>query len=453
MFDVIIAITNEGGIGYEGDIPWKCREELMLFKKITMGGILIVGSKTAESLPPLDDMTIIVLSSNKDIRSLRRRMDCKVSYVFDNISDALIGNYGEKIFIAGGAQLYNDIFSCWGHCINKVYLSVINGTYKCDTFFTFDTMKWTIDKKHTYSHDKFIHYELLPIISEESKYLVLLKDVYMNGWVKTGRNGNTKSMFGKTIELDLTKGYPLLTTKKMFFRGVVEELLFFIRGDTDTKLLSNKKIKIWDGNTNREFLDSIGKNKRREGVMGPMYGAQWRNYNAEYDEEKASPKEKGLDQLAKVIYQIRHDPHSRRILLTDYNPLQADEGVLYPCHSIVIQFYVQDGFLDIFCFNRSSDLFHGLPFNIASTALFQILIAKITGLTARKFILSLGDAHIYESHYDVVLDQLKRVPFNFPTLEIKKELKELHDIENMEYNDISLIDYNYYPTIKAKMVS
>jgi thymidylate synthase len=294
---------------------------------------------------------------------------------------------------------------------------------------------------------------LRAVVPDESKYLRLLGDVYKNGWEKKGRNGITKSMFGKTMEFDLRDGYPLLTTKAMFFRGVVEELLFFIRGDTDAKLLSNKKIKIWDGNTSREFLDSIRKTERREGVMGPMYGYQWRNFNAAYDEERAKPVSDGMDQLRKVINQIRDDPQSRRILLTDFNPLQADEGVLFPCHSIIIQFYVQDEYLDMFCFNRSSDLFHGLPFNIASSSLLQILIAKITGLTARKFVLSLGDVHIYESHYDVVAKQLSRIPFSFPKLDIGKELNYLDDIEKLEYADFKLVNYVAYETLKAAMVN
>ena len=444
MFDVILAMTKENGIGFEGGIPWHSPDELKLFKKKTYEGVLIVGKNTAMNLPPLKNRTIIALSRHKIIPDIK----CKVEHICNSIDDVLCYN---NIFIAGGAKVYNEVFSNWKKHINRVHLSVMNDDYKCDTFVDFDPSEWTVESKEEY--DDFTHYVLSPIVSEERKYLKLLKDVHENGWVKYGRNGNTKSMFGKTMEFDLTKGFPLLTTKRMFFRGVVEELLFFIRGNTDSHLLLNKKIKIWDGNTNREFLDSIGKNKRREGVMGPMYGYQWRNYNAKYDEEKAGPSDKGIDQLKIVIEKIRNDPYSRRILLTDFNPLQVHEGVLYPCHSIIIQFYVCNGFLDIFCYNRSSDLFHGLPFNIASTALFQTLIAKITGLTARKFVLSMGDTHIYESHYDVVEQQLKRIPFRFPSLKIKKELKNLEDIEQLEYNDINVVDYSAYPTLKASMVS
>ena len=360
---------------------------------------------------------------------------------------------GKKVFIAGGAKLYEEVFSNWYNMINTVHISIMKEKYDCDTFINFDITKFRV--KFMEEYKEFVHYMLECKLSDESKYLKLLEDVYFNGCVTDGRNGKTKSLFGKTLEFDLRDGFPLLTTKNMFFRGIVEELLFFIRGNTDTKILEDKKINIWNGNTNRNFLDSIGKTSRRPGVMGQMYGYQWRYFNAEYDEEKAGPalNSKGLDQLANVINKIRTDPHSRRILLTDFNPLQMDEGVLAPCHSIIIQFYVNDGCLDMFCFNRSSDLFHGLPFNIASSSLLLILISKITNLIPRKFILSLGDCHIYQEHYNVVNTQLSRIPYKFPTIDINKELKELQDIENLEYCNFIINDYNAYPTIKAKMIA
>lgn len=452
MFDVILAMTNNYGIGLNGEIPWKCKEELQLFKEKTLGNTLIMGRKTLSTLPPLKDRKIIVLSNNKKINEFYK-FNLDILYIASNICDAI--SFYEKynrdsLFIAGGSTLYNEIFSSWRHKINKVHLSIMNGDFNCDTFVNFNPFEWIVETRTTYN--EFTHYVLTPKISQEIQYLNLLNDVYLNGWVKKGRNGFTKSMFGKTLEFDLTKGFPLLTTKKMFFRGVVEELLFFIRGYTDSKILEEKKINIWKGNTNRNFLDSIGKNKYRPGVMGPMYGYQWRYYNSTYNSDTAGPCEKGLDQLADVVDKIKNDPHSRRILLTDFNPLQAREGVLYPCHSIIIQFYVCEGFLDIFCYNRSSDLFHGLPFNIASTALFHTLISTITELTPRKFILSLGDVHIYESHYDVVSKQLKRSPFKLPKLEINKQIKSIKDIENLEYKDIVIKDYDCYPTLNAKMV-
>jgi thymidylate synthase len=432
MFDVIIDCNKNNVIG---KLPWYCSEP-GIFNK-TNYKFIIVDRKITHSLPQLKNTTIIVVNDKN----------------LDSISDdlKLYGNNVGMILVTGDTQLYKYVFNNYKNSIRKVHLPIMKEDYKFDAFADFNNMNWTVDRVEKYKD--FNLYVLSNSVPGEKEYLSLLGDVFHNGWVKNGRNGNTKSMFGKTISFDLTKGFPLLTTKKMFFRGVVEELLFFIRGDTNSKFLEDKKINIWKGNTDRKFLDSIGKQKRQEGIMGPMYGYQWRNFNAPYDEENASAFSNGFDQLQHVIYQIKNDPHSRRILLTDFNPLQANDGVLYPCHSIIIQFYVSDGFLDIFCFNRSSDLFHGLPFNIASTSLFQVLISKITGLTPRNLVLSLGDAHIYESHYDVVEKQLCRIPYKFPQLKIEKDIKTLSDIENMSFKDFSVIDYNCYDKLKADMVS
>lgn len=451
MFDVILAMSKDNGIGFEGKMPWHIKKELALFKEKSINSYLVVGRKTAIGLPQLKDRDIIVLSRSESLNSIQKDVSYKISNVFSNISDISDMVSHKKMFIAGGAEIYNEVFSDWRHCINDVHLSVIDGEYKCDTFVDFNPSEWTVKSKTTYTG--FTHYVLSSEKSEEILYLSLLRNVYENGWEKEGRNGNTKSMFGKTLEFDLTKGFPLLTTKKMFIRGIIEELLFFIRGDSDSSLLEAKRINIWKGNTSREFLDSIGKNKRRKGVMGPMYGYQWRNFNAPYDEDKAVPLEPGVDQLKNVINMIKNNPESRRIMMTDFNPSHVDQGVLPPCHSIILQFYVQEGYLDMFSFNRSSDLFHGLPFNIASSSLLLTLIAKITGLIPRKFILSLGDCHIYASHYNVVKEQLNRIPYKLPTLNITKDLKTLDNIEKMDVGDFKFIDYEYYPTLKADMVA
>jgi thymidylate synthase len=445
MFDVILAMTKSGGVGNKGTLPWKCKKEMDIFKQKTLGKVVIMGRKTATSIGDLKKRKVVILSS-------RCPSECKVTInrVYKCLYKVLDNHKDNDIIVAGGAQIYNHVFKNLRHCINKVHISIMNDDYECDTFIDFKLSEWTLISKT--KHDEFIHYVLSPVESCEKVYLQLLREVYINGTVRVGRNGITKSMFGKTLNFDLTNGFPLLTTRKMFFRGVVEELLFFIRGHTDSKYLEEKKINIWKGNTSRYFLNSIGMPERRSGVMGPMYGYQWRNYNAPYDEGKACAKGKGHDQLKDVVDKIRNEPNSRRILLTDFNPLQANEGVLFPCHSIIIQFYVDNGFLDMFCFNRSSDLFHGLPFNIASSALLHTFIAHITRLTARKFVLSIGDAHIYKSHYDVVCKQIERVPYKFPSLIINKTLNEIKDIEELRYTDIKICDYSSHPTLKVDMV-
>jgi thymidylate synthase len=266
----------------------------------------------------------------------------------------------------------------------------------------------------------------------------------------------------------------------MFLKGIIEELLFFIRGDTNSKILEEKGINIWKGNTNREFLDVNGFKDRKEGEMGPMYGSIWRSFNSLSSEKEKTYLQDSkhvnfhyksynkdnmsyntgevesinfdIDQLKFIINEIKTNPTSRRILMTSFNPAQVNEGVLWPCHSIVLQFYVQDGFLDMFCYNRSSDIFLGNPFNIASSSLFLIIIGKLTNLTPRYFNLSLGDAHIYETHIESITEQIKRMPYKFPRIQLP-EFSTLEEVEKLTYKDFKLMDYQSYESIKVEMIA
>jgi thymidylate synthase len=288
----------------------------------------------------------------------------------------------------------------------------------------------------------------------EKQYLDLVKKV-LEQPTRSTRNGTTKSLFFSSMSFDLTKGFPLLTTKKMFFRGIVEELLFFLSGQTNSKLLEEKNVNIWKGNTSREFLDHNNMSSRKEGMLGPLYGYQWRSFNALYNEETGLPQKisendidtNGIDQLLFVINTIQKDPNSRRILMTTYNPEQAPQGVLYPCHSIINQFYVRDGYLDMFCYNRSQDLFLGTPFNIASSALLLSIIANLTDLKPGFLHMSLGDVHIYEEHFKEALEQSERVPYDFPNLTIPYKL----NLETISYKDFVLEKYNFHPPFKVVM--
>lgn len=287
-------------------------------------------------------------------------------------------------------------------------------------------------------------------------YLNLLNEI-QHAPLRQTRNSMTRSLFCRHLSFDLKKGFPLLTTKKMFWKGILEEFLFFIHGETNTQILEQKGIRIWSGNTSRKFLDDLGMYRRPEKHMGPMYGYQWRFFNAEYDETSGKPLEKGIDQLVQVIEQIRNDPHSRRHLLTDYNPSQAKQGVLYPCHSLMIQFYVEDDHLSMFCYNRSSDLFLGLPFNIASSALLLSLVAKLTDLKPHLLHLSLGDCHIYQDHEEAVEKQLdpRRFYWKPPQLEITsidtQNIKET--LDHLSSEQFTLTDYKSHGSIYAPMIA
>lgn len=439
MFEVILACTKDYGIGVNYTLPWNYPEELKIFKEKTLNSVVLCGTNTIEYLP-----------------NLKNRIVCKLSRKNGSIEKQIENTYisypDKRIFIAGGGEVYDYVFRKMYDKISKLHISIIKNQYKCDTYISeLNLRQWVILEEKDY--ENFTHY-VLKYDPRESQYTDLINSIPRE--FRSTRNAETASVFGKHFRFDLSDGlFPLLTTKKMFFRGIVEELLFFIRGDTDTKVLENKGINIWKGNTNRHFLDCLGMKSRKEGLMGPMYGYQWRFFNSTYDEEKGTVlNDEGVDQLSNVVNLIRNDPMSRRIVLTSFNPKQATEGVLYPCHSLIVQFYVNsNGNLDMFCYNRSQDLFLGTPFNIASSALLLLLIAKITDKKVGVLNMSLGDVHLYKSHYEVAQMQKERQPYMFPVLKINKDIKELSDICEMTNEDFSLENYRCHSSIKGEMIA
>jgi len=476
MLNVILAVDLNGGIGKDGSLPWNIKEELNLFKEKTLNSILIVGRKTFEKLPYLKDRQIFCVVRN--FKTLNSHQNSCI--LFQTVEGAVSESkkIGKQIFIIGGSEIYDYVFTNFKNEI-KVHISIINNKYSCDRYFNLNHLKdLYIVKECTYT--EFTHYEMEYQKYGEYQYINIIKDILKNGDERTGRNGYVISDFTKHLKFDLRNGFPLLTTKKMFLKGIIEELLFFIRGDTDTTILENKGINIWKANTNRKFLDSNGFNNRKEGEMGSMYGSIWRNFNGltdeseknilknskrvdmkfksynidnvSYDEDNIKSIDFGIDQLNYVINEIKTNPTSRRILLTTYNPGQVRQGVLYPCHSIIIQFYVQGIFLDMFCYNRSSDIFLGLPFNIASSSLFLMIIAKLTNLTPRYFNLTLGDAHIYEPHIKCLKEQITKRPYVFPTI-ILPEITTLKDVEKLTYEDFKINNYLHHSQIKGEMIA
>lgn len=444
LINVIFAADSTGCIGVAGKLPWRSSEDLRRFKTLTLGGILIVGRKTYESMPSLPGRELVVVSRSMNIL----KGDPTICRSYEEAVD-VSRRSNKTIFVIGGAQLYERAMQT-PEVIGDVHYSCIHGEFEGDTYFKlppglFRTVRVENYEDHTY-------YLLKVDTNGESQYIRLLSSlVNKPDEMVEGRNGTTFQNFGDTmLRFDLRDGFPLLTTKRMFFRGIVEELLMFLRGETDTKQLEDKKINIWKGNTCRSFLDSINKSSRREGVMGPMYGYQWRHFDAEYDEDTAQPISPGVDQLKRVVNQIINDPTSRRILMTTFNPKQVDDGVLPPCHSIVTQFHVQDSFLDLACYNRSQDVFLGMPFNIASSSLLLQIVASLTGLTPRYFSLIGGCVHLYSTHVEAARSQISRIPFSFPTLRMRR--KDV-DIDTLSAADFVLEDYVHHPSIPVAMVS
>lgn len=258
------------------------------------------------------------------------------------------------------------------------------------------------------------------------QYLSLLQRILDEGTVKTDRTGTgTKSIFGHQMRFDLNEGFPLLTTKKLHLKSIIHELLWFLRGDTNIAYLKANGVSIWD-----EWADE-------NGDLGPVYGQQWRSW----------PDYKGgtIDQISNVVEMIRHNPDSRRMIVSAWNPAEIEQMALPPCHCL-FQFYVADGRLSLQLYQRSADTFLGVPFNIASYALLLMMMAQVTGLKAGEFIHTTGDTHLYLNHLEQARLQLTREPRPLPKMRINPAVSSIFDFK---YEDFQLTDYNPHPHIKA----
>ena len=286
----------------------------------------------------------------------------------------------------------------------------------------------------------------------ENQYLDLIKHILKNGTFEDGRNGRTKSMFGYSMRYSLRNGVvPLLTTKRVAWKTCFHELIWFIRGRTNNNELIEKNVHIWDANGTREFLDSRGLTKNEENDLGPVYGHQWRYFNAAYSNCHENYEGKGVDQLQNIIDMLK-DPTqrtSRRLVLSAWNPCQLHEMALPPCH-VLMQFYVkEDKYLSCSLYQRSGDVGLGVPFNIASYSFLTHIIAHHCGLIADEFVHFIGNAHIYEDHIDTLKLQVERTPMSFPKMTLQNNHKSINDYD---INDISWIEeYKHHPTLKMKM--
>jgi dihydrofolate reductase/thymidylate synthase len=385
-----------------------------------------------------------------------------------------------EIFVIGGATIYEQAIS--QDYVQKIIYTRIETPpgMEFDTFFpnvleNDGSGMWkrseeegevedpTASSSNTYTeHGMSYSFETyVKTNTEEEQYLNLIRHILDHGSVRGDRTGTgTKSVFGAQMRFDLRNNrLPLLTTKKTFWRGVAEELLWFISGSTNANLLRDKDIHIWDGNASKEFLESRGLGHREEGDLGPVYGFQWRHFGAEYQDVHTDYTGRGVDQLQQCIDKIMRSPEDRRILLTAWNPCALDEMALPPCH-LMCQFYVdiERGELSCHMYQRSADMGLGVPFNIASYALLTHLVAHVCGLQAGDLVHSLGDAHVYLNHIGPLQEQLARTPRPFPKLYIDPHGMKAAtngfgsgNIDGFEYGDLLVVGYNPHKAISMKM--
>jgi thymidylate synthase len=286
---------------------------------------------------------------------------------------------------------------------------------------------------------------------EEHQYLNLLQDILNEGFTEKGRNGFTKCIYGAAMHFSLENGkIPILTTKKIAHKTCLKELLWFVKGQTDNKILNEQKVHIWDGNSTKEFMESRNLSHYQEGDLGPIYGYQWRHFNAPYLSCDMDYSGKGVDQLQEVINCLK-DPEkrtSRRMVVSAWNPIQLDDAVLPPCH-ILFQFNVMDGNkLSCTLYQRSCDEFLGIPFNIASYSFLTHLIAKHCNLEPYEFIHYGGNCHIYDDHFEQVTEQISREPYEFPTLTI---LNKKENINDYVLEDFKVHNYKSHEQLKGAM--
>jgi len=375
------------------------------------------------------------------------------------------------IFVIGGQRAYEEALAM--DACQRIYMTRVGKDVECDAFFpAFDETQYApVHVSKTMSHKElafdFVVYDKKSVVTlnrpsatlaaaggvgkflhEEYEYLSAIREIIEKGVSMEDRTGTgTRSMFGKMMRFDLRTSFPLLTTKRTFWRGVVEELLWFVRGDTNAKHLSEQGVKIWDANGSREFLDKRGLAHREEGDLGPVYGFQWRHFGAKYVDMHMDYTGQGVDQLAECIRKIKEDPTDRRILLSAWNPADLNLMALPPCH-MFCQFYVANGELSCLMYQRSCDMGLGVPFNIASYSLLTCMVAQVCGLKPGEFIHSMGNAHVYNNHIDPLQTQLDRTPRPFPVLRINPDVKGIDDFKP---SDFELVGYNPHGKIAMDM--
>ncbi|XP_022944443.1 bifunctional dihydrofolate reductase-thymidylate synthase-like [Cucurbita moschata] len=502
-YQVVVAATENMGIGKDGKLPWRLPSDLKFFKNITATtsdhgkrNAILMGRKTWESIPaeyrPLPGRLNVVLtrSGSFDIATVENVIICgSMTSALELLAASPYCLSIEKVFVIGGGEILREALNA-PEC-DAVHVTEIETNVECDTFIpAIDKsmfQPWyssfpVVENNLRYSFTSYVrvrssteppidqnnglvshnkpdsfnfeakNFSFLPkeIFErhEEYLYLKLVQEIISDGTSKDDRTGTgTLSKFGCQMRYNLRRTFPLLTTKKVFWRGVVEELLWFISGSTNAKVLQEKGIHIWDGNASRDYLDSIGLREREEGDLGPVYGFQWRHFGARYTDMHADYTGQGFDQLLDVINKIKNNPDDRRIVLSAWNPSDLKLMALPPCHMFA-QFYVANGELSCQMYQRSADMGLGVPFNIASYALLTCMIAHVCDLAYGDFIHVIGDAHVYRTHVRPLQEQLQKLPKPFPVLKINPEKK---DIDSFVAADFELTGYDPHEKIAMKM--
>lgn len=460
----LVAYTaGSRGIGKDGLLPWsKIDEDMRYFRELTTNQTVVMGSKTFFSLPkksrPLPSRrNIVVTRTPRDSRFDPYREEV----FFCDLVDArrMISEATSNVFVIGGMQIYEELLPM----CSTVHATVIYDKVSCDKHFPMLDDEFEIaNLGEVRSSTSGVQYRFARFdrtkdvglsSSADREYARLARSVLRKslGKVRKDRTGTgTLSIFGEQIRIDVSKYAPLLTTKRVPWKSCIEELLWFMKGQTDANLLKEKGVNIWNGNSSRAFLDKVGLDRLNEGDCGANYSFQWRFFGQEYSNCNTNymPYTR-FDQLNNVLKMIRTTPTSRRIFMSAWNPMDLSNTVLPPCH-VSAQFYVDEGVLSCHVYQRSCDVFLGLPWNIFSYSTLTQILAKMADLVPGELIMSFGDVHLYTDHLEQIKEQLSRAPVCPPVLQIHESVRDKM-FEELSIEDFELIEYNSHPSIRAKM--
>jgi dihydrofolate reductase/thymidylate synthase len=468
---------NKLAIGSKGQLLFSLKDDMSFFKNITsketsnIKNIVLMGRKTYDSIPtefkPLKNRINLVLTNNTDLIVDEVIDFAKDLYYITMDTFLNFYKFEYNVFVIGGSEIYSQFENEY----DMIYLTEVK-TYKMeeepDTFINPPNDEYEIvdySEKYTnanktceYRIIKYIHLEYN--VSNDYKYFLLFDTILSKGNSRIDRtNVGTISYFGNSLRFDISDGnIPIMTTKYVPFKTIVEELLWICRGDTDAKILQKKNIKIWDGNTSRDFLDKRGLYHYSEGTLGAGYGWQLRFQGAEYDEKysdtsKIKQHPGGIDQLEHVLNLLKNDPFSRRIMFSYWNPSDFDKTALIPCH-VLVQFYVEEidnvQYLSCQFYMRSSDTFLASCYNICSYTILTYILAKKCGMKPKDIIYTVGDSHIYNTHIDAVKEQMERKPRCCPKLLVDDSVIG-KDWGEIDANDFELIGYFPDKSIRVPM--
>lgn len=484
---------NQLAIGKNNNLLFLLKKDLAYFKNLTKNvmssdshvsmNVVVMGKNTWFSIPaenrPLKGRINIVLTNDTKLLKVSQKLSRKepndTDAYFMTLSD-FTKFYRERnpnTFVIGGGLIYSKFFNTPELKPSTLYITELKGVEFGDddipdSFMEAPDTSYRLVGVSSKVHEEDSHLSYRRLIyklstenmSQENQYLDLCKDVMKNGVDREDRTGvGTKSIFGKQLRFDISQSIPLLTTKRVSFRGIVEELLFFCSGNTDTKLLEKRGVNIWRGNTSREFLDNRGLCHYDEGVMGPMYGWSWRNFGGKYSQAFADTynldmsKLDGFDQLTHVEHMLKTDPFSRRIFISNLNPKESSQMALEMCH-VYFQLYVTEinnqKYLSGHFVMRSNDLGCGFPFNLVSYTVLIYILALRCGMKPKEIVYTCSDCHIYKNHFDGLHMQISRNPRPFPKLLLDPAIKHL-DWKEMTHSHFELAGYMPHASIPLKM--